>query len=271
MMFYSADPVSAQYLNGSIANTEYIAQITSNRTLEEQVQVDTMAPQLNVTLTIRPFVVISEDGQSHFIQGTLGPGVARANQYFGNIGVQFTSDSMKTIPEYEYGVITDRDSTIEMEVKYARKDYINLFLVDSITIEGLSYYGYTFFPGDTLHSAIFLRKTNASGNYLTTLLGNYFGLLNTHETRGGIERVDESNCRDAGDYICDTWADPGLIENVDGDCLYTGAFRDPNGDFYVPSVANLMSDSNDQCKCVFSMEQYRRMKFNYMKYRNGLR
>ena len=216
-------------------------------------------------------MVISEDGLSHFVPATLGPGVAKANQYFKNIGIQFHTDELQTIPEYEYAVITHRDSTVEMEGKYARKDYINLFLVDSITMDGLPYYGYTYFPGDTLHSAIFLCKSNASDNYLTALLGNFFGLLNTHEIRGGFERVDESNCSDAGDYICDTWADPGLIGNVSDACLYTGDYRDANGEFYVPSVANLMSDSNDECKCVFTMEQYRRMKFCYMNYRSGLR
>ena len=268
---YSSGLVSAQDLNGSQAGPEYIGLIISNRTLEEQVQVDTLNPQLNVALTIRPFVVKSEDGQSHFIPEALDSGLIKANQYFSNIGIRFYADELQTIPEYEYSAITHRDSTVEMEVKYAIKDYVNLFLVDSIIFDGLPYYGYTFFPDDTIHSAIFLCKPKASGNYLTALLGNFFGLLNTHEFRGGLESVDESNCRDAGDYICDTWADPGLIGSVSDDCLYTGEIVDPNGDYYVPSVANLMSDSNDLCKCIFSMEQYRRMKFYYMNYRSNLR
>ena len=45
-----------------------------------------------------------------------------------------------------------------MEVKYAKKDYINLFLVDSIALEGSSYYGYTTFPDDSVQNCIFLSK-----------------------------------------------------------------------------------------------------------------
>jgi hypothetical protein len=268
---YGSDALSAQGINGSQPGPGYIAQIILNRTTEQQVLVDTLDPQLNVTLTIRPFVVKSEDGLSHFIPATLDLGVTRANQYFSNIGIQFITEELQSIPEYEYATITHRDSTVEMEVKYAGKDYINLFLVDSIIFNGLPYYGYTFFPNDTIHSAIFLCKAIASGTYLTTLLGNFFGLLNTHETGGGIEYVDRSNCNNAGDYICDTWADPGLYGTVGDECLYAGTFRDPNGDFYIPSVANLMSESNDMCKCVFSLEQYQRMMFYYINYRNYLR
>lgn len=271
LLINPADPLSAQVLNGSEPGNEYFGLIVSNRTLEEQVRIDTLDPQLNVTLTIRPFVVSSEDGQTHFISESLDSGIIIANRHFSNIGIEFRAEALQTIPEYEYAFITHRDSTREMEVKYAKEDYINLFLVDSIIFQGLAYYGYTFFPDDTLHSFIFLCKSNASGNYLTTLLGNFFGLLNTDETEGGMEWVNQSNCNEAGDYICDTWADPGLNGWVGDDCLYTGRFLDPNGEYYIPSVANLMSGSLDGCKCIFTLQQYRRMKFYYMNYRNALR
>jgi hypothetical protein len=263
--------VKAQYPNGSQPGAGYISMISSNLTPEEQIQVDTLNPQLNVTLTIRPFVVTSVDGRTHFNPAYLLPAVEKANRFFSNIGIRFVADELQIIPEYEYGTITHRDSTAEMEVKYARNNYINLFLVDTITFEGSPYYGFTFFPDDTTHSSIFMLKESIGGNYLISLLGNFFGLLNTHETRGGMERADQSNCRNSGDFICDTWADPGLTGMVGDDCLYMGDFRDTNGDYYIPSVANLMSDSNDPCKCVFTMEQYRRMVFYYMNYRSQLR
>jgi hypothetical protein len=267
----SASRIAGQDINGSLPDSDFISLLASNSNLEEQIQVDTLSPQLNLVLTIRPFVVVEEDGQHHFEPEALDSGINLANQYFSNIGIRFKVDEIKHIPEYEYGIISDRDSTLEMEVKYAREDYINLFLVTSINLNGTDYYGYTHFPNDTLHSDIYLCKLHASGKHLTTLLGNYFGLLNTHEVAGGIEYADQSNCAEAGDYLCDTWADPGLSGMVNEECLYTGSSVDENGDYFVPSVANLMSDSRDICKCVFSIGQYRRMMFYYMNYRSNLR
>ncbi|MBN1953272.1 MAG: hypothetical protein JW801_18850 [Bacteroidales bacterium] len=93
-----------------------------------------------------------------------------------------------------------------------------------------------------------MNKEFASGNYLITLHGKYFGLLNTDEKLEGIEPVDDSSCKDAGDLIFDAWADPALSGAAGDDCLYTGTAMDPRGDYYLPSLANLMSESNDLCR-----------------------
>lgn len=263
--------LAAQYGNGSAPGSEYIDLLIQNRIEEEQVQVDTLNPQLNVSLDIQVFVVNSEDGEAHFFPAELSLGILSANKFFENIGIQFHTSDYQIVPEYEYAVILHKDSTVEMQVKYAKKDYINLFLVDSINLEEWPYHGYTTFPVDSLYNSIFLNKEYLSGNYITALLGNFMGLLNTHESFGGEEAVNRQNCAEAGDYLCDTEADPGLGGYVNEECLYGGMAFDGNGDYYVPTVANLMSDSNDFCKCIFTNQQYRRMKFYYMNYRDYLR
>jgi hypothetical protein len=148
---------------------------------------------------------------------------------------------------------------------------INLYLVESAKTDTVPCYGFTYFPNDTLRNFIFLDKNFISGNYLITLMGHFFGLLSTHDTLGGYENANEDNCAESGDFLCDTWADPGLFGNVDTLCTYTGAMIDQNGQDYVPSVANLMSESNDSCKCVFTAQQYRRMIFCLEHYRGYLR
>jgi hypothetical protein len=42
-------------------------------------------------------------------------------------------------------------------------------------------------------------------------MGHFLGLLHTHEDSFGKENVDGTNCRTAGDLLCDTKADPGFI------------------------------------------------------------
>jgi hypothetical protein len=102
-------------------------------------------------------------------------------------------------------------------------------------------------------------------------MGTFFGLLFTHETLGGAEYVSGSNCASTGDYICDTYADPRLMGLVDKYCHYQGTMRDSEGKFYIPSVANIMSESPDDCKCIFTDEQYRRMKYYLFNLRDYLR
>ncbi len=74
--------------------------------------------------------------------------------------------------------------------------------------------------------------------------GHYFGLYHTAETRFGAEKVDGSNCKTAGDKVCDTPADPGELFNVY--INYTSCrmadFREAGtGLEYRPMVNNYMS------------------------------
>ena len=96
------------------------------------------------------------------------------------------------------------------------------------------------------------------------------GLLSTHESLGGRELASEKNCAEGGDFICDTYADPDLFDQVIDSCKYIGTMRDDNGRYFVPSVANLMSNSPDECKCILTPLQYRRIYYYFKKYRQYL-
>jgi hypothetical protein len=131
-------------------------------------------------------------------------------------------------------------------------------------------YGFTYFPDIADSNFIYLDKNYANGNSLTTMLGHFMGLLSTHETAGGRELANENNCATSGDFICDTYADPDLFNEVIDSCQYIGTMRDDNGQYYVPSVANIMSNSPDHCKCILTPLQYRRVYYYYHKYRQYL-
>ena len=84
-------------------------------------------------------------------------------------------------------------------------------------------------------------------------IGHWFGLLHTHGASSnrppiGVETdelVDGSNCDIAGDFTCDTPADPNLAGRVASSpsCLYTDneLLTDSNGDLFTPDTQNRMS------------------------------
>jgi hypothetical protein len=72
------------------------------------------------------------------------------------------------------------------------------------------------------------------------------------------EFVDGSNCNDAGDYFCDTPADPMLSPaivngaNVNAQCVYFGNQKDGHNQLYVPDATNIMSYAPSKCLSHFS-------------------
>ena len=86
-------------------------------------------------------------------------------------------------------------------------------------------------------------------------LGHCLDLLHTHETARGVERLDGSNCHIAGDWVCDTPADPKLgTSNVNANCTYIG------GGGYKPLTNNIMSYSRGYCRNKFTKGQGNRMR-----------
>ena len=106
--------------------------------------------------------------------------------------------------------------------------------------------------------ALVLSGQLDSYSALSQLLGNCLGLYSTDETLFGTESHDGSNGHNAGDFIVDTPADPGLEGYVDTNCNLTQAFQSsyPN---HSPSVGNIMSNSRLECVNHFSQDQRNRV------------
>ncbi|MEO1451407.1 MAG: PKD domain-containing protein, partial [Bacteroidota bacterium] len=93
------------------------------------------------------------------------------------------------------------------------------------------------------------------------------------ETALGDELVNGSNCTGAGDYVCDTPADPRLSGGTnftEAGCAYYGSETDALGASYFPSVANIMSYASKSCRTYFSDGQLSRMNFALTNYRSYL-
>ncbi len=261
----------AQLPDGTKATREWIDVITSNRNEEESLTYNSASAYYTADLSVVAYIVRNEEGLARCDEDDLATAVSFLNQYFSPINLSFRLASVAYVNDYHYGMLWDDSSAVELVKKHSREGAINLYLVDSIWIDSVRCYGFTFFPDDTTRNTIFLDQAMVSGNYLVTLMGHFFGLLSTHESLGGAERADQNNCAESGDFLCDTWADPNLFGWVDTACAYTGNHADIMGIPYVPSVANLMSESLDGCKCIFTAHQYRRMLYYLKNYRDYLR
>ncbi|MGH9940500.1 MAG: M43 family zinc metalloprotease, partial [Blastocatellia bacterium] len=90
-------------------------------------------------------------------------------------------------------------------------------------------------------------------------LGHYFDLYHTHETKFGVECPNKSNCKTAGDLLCDTTADPKLTIFNTVNCIYDNSAPLPTascGDTpYDPPITNLMSYARSECTKQFTGDQ----------------
>lgn len=137
---------------------------------------------------------------------------------------------------------------------------INVYFVESFSIGGTSLCGQSTFTVSSPQGILMDNQcTTTSGNdsTFTHEVGHYFDLYHTHETAFGSECPDGSNCATAGDLVCDTPADPNVLNLVNGSCQYTGSaircFQTFN-----PPVENYMSYSPNGCQTTFTARQRER-------------
>jgi hypothetical protein len=261
---------SAQLRDGVTATQSFLDTIRTNYADENSFNLDLHSIVPVVNIPVRVNIIMNREGLAGVEMQDINYSMDVANGFFINAGIRFFIDTVQYINDYNYSFIAYNDLKKELLTKYAVNDGINLFLADTIRLGPDYSYGFTYFPDVPDSNFIYLNKSYAMGNCLTTMLGHYMGLLSTHETAGGRELADERNCSSSGDFICDTYADPDLFNEVIDSCRYIGTMRDDNGKYYIPSVANIMSDSPDRCKCILTPLQYRRIFYYFHKYRKYL-
>jgi hypothetical protein len=269
-LFLIQNMVSAQLPDGVTATQSFLDEIRRNYKDENSFPFDLNAITTHVNIPIQVHIVMNIKGLAGVNQNNVYNSVELANGYFKEVGIHFFIDTLDYINDYNYSYITYNNLKKELLARFATNNRINLFLVDSIKMGTAESYGFTYFPDVPDSNYIYLNKNYLNGNSLTTMLGHFMGLLSTHETSGGREEASEKNCAESGDYICDTYADPDLFNQVVDTCRYIGTMRDDVGNYYVPSVANIMSNSPDECKCILTTLQYRRIYYYYFKSRQYL-
>lgn len=252
------------------ANRAEIARIHQQRQANPAYLGLTPYPDRSIALFMHIIVV---DNTPTSTPGQLQVMVDEANQYFAPVNMHFT------ICGFDYVFLGPNQSgwgpgfMTFLQNNYYHDGYINVYTTDYIPFAG----GVATFPSPGSPDMIIITgdffvpavTDHDRGGVLAHELGHIFSLVHTFSNMAGPvatdELVDGSNCSIAGDFICDTPADPGLTavpNRVDSLCNYTDTiYTDANGDLFQPDTRNIMSFAPYPCYDHFSNEQLLQMRY----------
>lgn len=181
-----------------------------------------------------------------------------ANSAFQPICISFEICTIDTIINYNFCELSEGELK-EVSTQYSYQNRINVYFITGFLIDE---YTFGYCSGEVLSGQtanIFLLKSRK----LSHELGHYFGLLDTYHNQD--ELVNGSNCETAGDKLCDTPADPYILNTRPtlylNHCVFKYLKKDLNDEFYQPDVGNIMSYYD--CSIGFSRGQYLKMAENY--------
>lgn len=177
------------------------------------------------------------------------------NRHFAQINIQFyiCGQINYIASDLTYRFSSD-DSSTDLPIGEEETDAINVIYYRSVKRNGSEVGGFAYLPYGPLR----IYMSQASDEYtLTHEMGHFYGLQHTFNNSNNanialrelVTRGAGANCENAGDYLCDTPADP----HVPGGpvyfpgCVYTEELYDLNGDRYQPMLNNIMSYYNG-CK-----------------------
>ncbi len=228
---------------------------------------------LNKTISIHFIIVTDSLNNPGITLSAIQLAVQYLNTWYAPICLSFQTCTIDTVYTYKYNTWSKVRDDAEFTALYCKENILNVVLVSSITNPGgaAGYAPLGNGPSSSPHhDLIVLSKASiGSGSLFPHEIGHFFGLYHTFETSLGIEFVNEHNCSTAGDLLCDTPADinPAPVSNA---CVWTGNNRDPNNDLYTPMLGNIMSYHNSACPLSFTTDQYNRMIYCYIHFRNYL-
>ena len=230
-------------------------------------------PCLNKEFNVVVHIVKNEGDSLGVESDSIAAVMARVNDLFDPICTSFNICETNIIDNYQYDTVATYEWD-ELQVIYHQARKINIFWVGEFEFEN-ELCGVADSAGiANLESGGILMKKGDCVNEMALAheLGRYFGVPYTFGV--GEDRTEEfvksSNCATTGDMICDTPADPYILEDDPADyvdeanCRFTNQDRDNEGEWYVPHVGSIMSYYPDVCKCEFTDGQYRIMAATYL-------
>ncbi|MCR6642427.1 MAG: M43 family zinc metalloprotease [Sporocytophaga sp.] len=187
------------------------------------------------------------------------------NALFKAINLNFyICSEINIIKSKEFYDLDSDDENSRLVSTDFNRNAINVYFVGNINF--IDACGYASLGPMSQPGYIVMQNSCASVRVMAHELGHYFSLYHTHDPIGGPEFVNGTNCKTAGDLLCDTPADPNIFNKVDFNCNYTGDDKDPNGMPYSPPVHNVMAYTTSKCTREFTAEQYSKMQMYHDQY-----
>lgn len=225
-----------------------------------------------VYIPVKYHIIRRSNGSGGLNPATVHSLTDELNTFYGPAKLKFYQcDDVNFIDNDEYFNFNQNQ---ENEVCRDRDVYgvINAYFFNSVRASGGgSLCGYAYFPGSPRDRVVMSNACATNGSTFVHEVGHFFSLYHTHgKTNNGStdELVDGSNCRTAGDNICDTEADPNLSGKVNNQCNYTGSDVDANGHAYKPDPKNIMSYSRKACRTVLTNGQLGRVRYSALVHRS---
>lgn len=230
----------------------------------EQIQrLQIEAPHITVDLPLYIPLTIhicrQADGTDGFTLKQLTIAMTDLNKVFEQVGLKFfqygdviyiDSDHFFTIPD-------NQASRNELLQQNAVPNTINVYFTNLTGVCGQATW-----PDNPPPQGILIDNScagvPANPSTFAHEIGHFLALLHTHETVFGIECPNGNNCNGAGDLLCDTPADPNLVNHVSVECAYDNYASPPSGcgdTAYSPQTNNIMSYSRPVCRNLFTPNQ----------------
>ena len=230
---------------------------------------------------LQAFITRNTDGSGGMTYLQLNQGLANLNYLYKSANIEFYWSGL---PKYanntdynEYSEDpTDNDTEAGLRALFTDdQTAVSVFLTRKIADEnGAEYGGYAYYPENSvaknfmhMNYFVFYHIVWSTGAHE---MGHYFNLAHTFdktesgETGADAENVARSgvqkNCDVAGDFLCDTEADPKYTTTS---CNFVGNKMDRFGVAYTPSFTNIMSYYDFGCRndnvVTFTPQQYARI------------
>lgn len=227
---------------------------------------------------IKAHITRTSTGTGGLTTTQLTAAIDSMNNYYINANMQFyLCGGINYIDNNTYYNFNSSDETV-MHAAHGQANLINIYFCNTVSSGTSNLCGYAYYPGGP--DVILMANSCAiNGSTLAHEMGHFYSLRHTHGGSNGTltsELVNGSNCSSAGDFVCDTDADPQLgNSNVSSSCVYNGTApytggvaTDANGTAFTPNPNNIMSYSRKSCRDFFSVGQFARINAAHKTSRN---
>ncbi len=247
-----------------------------NSTQQEREIINTIFFEQDVIpIAISAHIIRDSLGQKGLSEDHLITSIQQLNEIYQQVGFEFSLYSLNYINNNNFCIDLSKSFSYDspeynMAIPSLVPNTINVFYLPNSQGNWASFPAHkNTFNKDWI---VINKAYSTDAKTLSHQIGHYFNLYHTHEDALGNELVDRSNCKTAGDELCDTPAEPsinrlgkiGLHGCIDILCKYACNGKDENDEKYKPNSNNLMSYALTTCTNSFTPEQITRMQQSYL-------